>query len=94
MEDNAFLNLFTNSPSYAYSTNTDYVNLGAINRVTAGLGVRGKHFYADMAYQYQQQQGTAFAFHVAEADGITNRLKGEKVDLNRHNVMFTIGYKF
>lgn len=94
MKDDAFLNLFTNSPSYSYSTNTDYVNLGAINRVTAGLGVRGKHFYADMAYQYQAQQGTAYAFHLAAEDGVTNRLSGQKADLNRHNVMFTVGYKF
>ncbi len=94
MKDEAFLNLFTDSPSYAYSTNTDYVNLGAINRVTAGLGVRGRHFYADMAYQYQQQEGTAYAFHLPTADGVANRLTGQKVDLNRHNVMFTVGYKF
>lgn len=91
---NAFLNLFTDSPSYAYSTNTDYVNLGAINRITAGLGFRGKHFYADATYQYQAQQGDVYAFHVAKDDGITNRLQAQKVDLNRHNVMFTIGYKF
>lgn len=93
-KDDAFLNQFTSSPSYAYSTNTDYVNLGAINRVTAGLGVRGKHFYADLAYQYQQQQGTVYAFHLPEADNVTNRLQGQQVDLNRHNVMLTVGYKF
>lgn len=93
-KDDAFLNLFTDSPSYAYSTNTDYVNLGAINRVTAGLGVRGKHFYADMAYQYQMQSGDVYAFHLPDTDNITNRLQGQKVDLNRHNVMLTVGYKF
>lgn len=94
MKEDAFLNLFTSSPSYQTSTNTDYVNLGAINRVTAGLGYRGKHFYADMAYQYQTQQGDVYAFHLADTDGVTNRLQGQKVDLNRHNVLFTIGYKF
>lgn len=93
-KDDAFLNLFTDSPSYAYSTNTDYVNLGAINRVTAGLGVRGKHFYADVAYQYQAQKGDVFAYHLPADDGVTNRLKAQQVDLNRHNVLFTIGYKF
>lgn len=94
IKDDAFLNLFTESPSYAYSTNTDYVNWGAINRVTAGLGVRGKHLYADFAYQYQNQSGDVYAFHVAESDGVTNSLKGQSVDLNRHNVMLTLGYKF
>lgn len=90
----AFLNQFTDSPSYAYSTNTDYVNLGSINRVTAGLGFRSKHFYADLAYQYQQQEADVYAFHVPEANGVTNRLQGQKVDLNRHNFMLTLGYKF
>lgn len=94
-KDDAFLNLFADSPSYAYSTNTDYVNLGAINRLTAGIGVRGKHFYADMAYQYQDQSADVYAFHIpADDTGITNRLQGQTVNLNRHNVLFTIGYKF
>ena len=53
----AYLNAFTESPSYHYSLNTDYVNLGAINRLTLGLGYRCKHFYLDMAYQYQHQHG-------------------------------------
>ena len=90
----AFLNLFTESPSYAYSTNTDYVNLGAINRVTAGLGFRGKHFYADFAYQYQQQQGDVYAFHLPEAHSMANRLEAQPFDLNRHNFMLTLGYRF
>lgn len=99
MKDDAFLNLFTNSPSYAYSTNTDYVNLGAINRVTAGLGYRGKHFYADLACQFQKQRGKAYAFHLPSDDGtnnmsVVNRLQGQSVQLNRHNVMLTVGYKF
>lgn len=93
-KDQAFLNLFTNSPSYAYSTNTDYVNWGEIHRVTAGLGFRSKHFYADAAYQYQQQEGEVFAFHLPENNGVDNRLKGQKVDANRHNFIITLGYKF
>ena len=90
----AYLNLFTNSPSYYYSTNTDYVNLGDVNRATFGLGYRGKHFYADLAYQYQHQTADVYAFHVPEQGSEINRLEGQKVDLNRNNVMLTIGYKF
>ncbi len=90
----AYLNLFTASPSYNCSTNTDYVNLGAINRVTLGLGYRGKHFYADVAYQYQRQQGDVYAFHIPKENSEINRLQGQKVDLNRNNVMLTLGYKF
>lgn len=94
MKKKAYLNLFTASSSYYYSTNTDYVNLGSINRVTCGLGFRGKHFYADMAYQYQRQQGDLYTFHVPETGSEANRLSAATVDLNRHNVMLTIGYKF
>lgn len=94
MKKDAFLNLFTASSSYYYSTNTDYVNLGDINRVTCGLGWRGKHFYADFAYQYQAQKGDLYTFHVPEDGSEQNRLSAAKVDLNRHNLMFTLGYKF
>ena len=100
-KDGAYLNLFTNSPSYAYSTNTDYVNLGDTHRLTAGLGIRGKHFYADAAYQFQKQEGDVHAFDggvdpilEAAGDQTTYLLQGQKVDLNRHNFMITVGYKF
>lgn len=90
----AYLNLFTNSSSYYYSTNTDYVNLSAINRVTCGLGYRGKNLYADLSYQYQHQTGDLYAFHIPENDSEQNRLSASTVDLNRHQLMLTLGYKF
>lgn len=96
MGKDAFLNLFTDSPSYYYSNNTDYVNLGNLNRYTCGLGFRGKHFYGDFAYQYQHQQGDLYTFHVPEASSTNdiNRLSAAKVDLNRHAALFTLGYRF
>lgn len=94
MKKDAYLNLFTASSSYYYSTNTDYVNLGAINRLTCGLGLRGKHFYADFAYQYQAQKGDLYTFHIPEQASEQNRLTAAKIDLNRHNLMLTVGYKF
>lgn len=90
----AFLNLFTNSSSYYYSANTDYVNLSAINRLTCGLGFRGKRVYADLAYQYQNQSGDLYTFHVPQDNSELNRLSAAKVDLNRHQLMLTLGYKF
>ena len=96
----AYLNTFTNSPSYNYSLNTDYVNLGATNRVTAGLGYRGKHFYADLAYQYQTQAADVYAFRTSTAaqydpsSAYQNSLPAQKLDLKRHNVMLTLGCKF
>lgn len=94
MDKNAYLNLFTESSSYFYNTNTDYVNLGAINRATLGLGYSGKHFYADFAYQYQKQSGDLYTFHIPEDGSELNRLAPAKVDLNRHSGLFTIGYRF
>lgn len=94
MTNDAFLNLFTDSPSYYYSNNTDYVNLGKVNRYTCGLGYRGKHLYADFAYQYKEQQGDLYTFHVPDVDNVTNRLSAAKVDLNRHAALFTLGYRF
>lgn len=94
MDKDAYLNLFTDSPSYYYSNNTDYVNLGSINRYTCGLGVKGKHFYADFAYQFQKQSGDLYTFHLPENNSELNRLQAAKVDLNRHQALFTVGYKF
>lgn len=94
-EKDAFLNQFTPSSSYYYSCNTDYVNLSHINRWTAGLGIKGDHFYMDFAYQYHHQNAMTYAFHVpTENSDITNRLSGYKTDLSRHQVLFTLGYKF
>lgn len=96
----AYLNTFTNSPSYNYYMNTDYVNLGATNRVTAGLGYRGKHFYADLAYQYQTQAADVYAFRTNTAaqydpsSAYKNSLPAQKLDLKRHNFMLTLGCKF
>lgn len=90
----AYLNLFTSSPSYYYSANTDYVNLGEINRATFGLGLRKKHWYADLAYQYQTQDGDLYAFHLPSENSENNRLSAKKIQLDRHNLMLTVGYKF
>ena len=91
----AYLNHFLDSSNYYYATNTDYVNLGELQRVTAGVGYRSGKWYADMAYQYQTQQADVYAFHLPESNSnATNRLQAAKVDLNRHNVQFTVGYKF
>lgn len=93
-DKDAYLNLFTNSSSYYYSMNTDYVNLSAINRYTCGVGYRGKHLYADIAYQYQHQTGEVYAFHLPETNSELNRLSAASVDLDRHQLLFTLGYKF
>lgn len=91
----AYLNQFLDSSNYYYSTNTDYVNLGELQRLTAGVGYRSGKWYADMSYQYQVQTADVYAFHLPEGGVSTaNRLQAARVDLDRHNVQFTVGYKF
>lgn len=91
----AFLDLFTPSPNYYARTNTDYLNLGDTQRVTLGLGCRSKHFYGDVAYQYQRQRGDLYAFNYFEGNTVQdNYLPAQKVNLDRHQVLFTVGYKF
>ncbi len=94
----AYLNLYTESPSYHYSLNTDYVNLGCTNRATVGLGYRDKHLYADLSYQFQRQWADVYAFRATASGSGTrnepNQLTGQSVKLDRHNVMLTLGYKF
>lgn len=94
MKETAFMDLFTNSNSYYYNSNTDYVNLGATNRFTCGAGYKGRKFYADLAYQYNNQSGDLYTFHVPEANGVTNRLDAAAVDLNKQSVLLTLGLKF
>lgn len=94
ISEDAYLNLFTNSDSYYYNTNTDYINLGATNRVTAGLGWRGKKFYVDAAYQYQKQDGELFTFHVPEQGSEQNRLSATPIDMSKQSVQLTLGYRF
>lgn len=90
----AYLNTMTNSDAYHYSMNTDYVNLGDINRVTAGLGYKGKHFYGDVAYQYQKQTGEVTPFRATDLDTGAPLTASRNVDFKRHNVMLTLGCKF
>ena len=96
MSKKAFLNLLTpNTSAYHYACNTDYVNLGAINRVTFGVGFKASHFYCDFAYQYQNQKGDLYAFHVPTAtSNEDNRLTPAKVDFSRHQALLTLGYRF
>ncbi|MBP3228448.1 MAG: hypothetical protein J6M53_06700 [Bacteroidaceae bacterium] len=93
MKDDAYLNLLVDGQSSNYASGTDFVNLGAINRFTVGLGYRHKAFFADLAYQYQQQEGTVYAFRVYD-DAWGQNLAGKKFDLNRNNFMLTLGFKF
>ncbi|MCD8318781.1 MAG: hypothetical protein LUC45_08110 [Paraprevotella sp.] len=83
------------SPAFGYQTTTDYMNKGDVNIFTLGLGYRGRHFYADMAYKFRRQSGDFYAFDDTYiATESTGRLSPIDVHLNTHQVFFTVGYKF
>lgn len=95
-DKDAYLNLLVDGSSYYYANNTDYVNLGATNRFTAGLGYHHHSFYFDVAYLHQRQNADVYAFHYNydERYGVKNDLPGQRVNLIRNQAVFTIGFKF
>ncbi len=83
------------SPAFNYQTTTDYMNKGDVNIFTAGLGYHGKHLYADIAYKYRVQSGDFYAFDdtgLAGFDG--GKLLPVDVNMDTHQVFFSLGYKF
>ena len=102
---NASLNQDINSLAMEYTTSTDYMNLGAANILSLGVGYHGKHFYADVAYKYRHQNAHFYAFDdtfaTADADFVNDNpnLVGAKLDRtgviqDRHNIAVTLGVKF
>ncbi|MBR1652961.1 MAG: hypothetical protein IJ692_06190 [Alloprevotella sp.] len=102
-KDDAMMNLYNgfdnnglgDSDGVINTTGTDYVNLGATNRLTLGVGLRGKHWYGDLGYQYQTQSADVYAFHNFDGTATrTNLLPKQSLDLERHSLTLTVGYKF
>lgn len=94
-----------NSYSMEYATSTDYMTFGPANIVTFGLGFKHKKFYADLAYKYRVQNAKFYAFDTsfttASNSFITANptLEGatlDPVDVNlyRHQLMLSLGFKF
>lgn len=92
------------SKSMNYYTSTDYMTLGAANIVTFGLGYKYKKFYADLAYKCKMQNGKFYAFDTSYTSpgsqfAVDNpTLTGASIlptnlELNRHQVLLTLGFK-
>lgn len=103
MKKDARLDQCIDSYALEYTLGTDYTNLSAANIFSFGLGYRWKHFYADMAYKYRMQTGDFYAFDdTYQANGsseaqfnVTARnLYPTEVNLDRHNITFTLGVRF
>ena len=81
----------------------DYVNWESTNRVTCGIGYNVGKFNFDVAYQYSAQNGKFHPFLDSYGDfnnpdgtveSIDNYADAVKVSNKRHQVLFTLGYKF
>ena len=104
MKDQARLDQTVNSKSLDFALGTHYTNLGATNMLTFGLGYRYQAFYADFAYKFRHQKGDFYAFDDSfqrQGGAGYNQfvyngqsLRGEEVDLSRHTITFTLGFKF
>jgi opacity protein-like surface antigen len=92
-QKDAFKNLYDES----LTTDTDYGNAQALNNYTAGIGYKGKYFYADLAYKYTTQKSDfyPFAYWDTDKDGnVTNSLTPAKVTDNRSQLILTLGFRF
>ena len=95
ISSDAFLNQTIDSNSLQNETSTDYLNLSAINRFTLGVGFKFGNFYADAAYQYQNQKGSFYSFNTQAGDELkVNDCLENKLKLNRSQVLLTFGYRF
>ena len=80
-----------------YSSATDFTTWKATNRITCGLGYAVGQFNFDLAYQYSTTNGDFMPFmnywdsEYVEDDNVCNVVE---VSNKRHQLLFTLGYKF
>lgn len=94
-KEGATLDQTGDSPAFGYQTTTDFMNKGDVNIFTAGLGYHARHFYADIAYKYRRQSGNFYAFddtYIATEE--SGRLAPVEVNMDTHQVFFSLGFKF
>lgn len=97
-------NEYIASPGHVLTTSTDYTNWKSTNRFTCGLGYNVGRFSMDLAYQYAVTKGEFNPFNTLTVGALTNAgdtaLEGDNianivnVSDKRHQVLFTLGYKF
>lgn len=80
---------FKNLPVNSINTDTDYANSKERMTYTAGIGYRGRVFYADLAYKYNTYKEDFFAFHDAD-----NYLHATDMKNVQNQVLLTLGVRF
>ena len=92
-----------------YATSTSYMRMGATNTITLGMGYHTKRFYIDLAYKIRNQKADFYAFDtgfansetgdpvfldIAPADLADATINPVDVNLTRHAITCTLGFKF
>lgn len=99
-------NLFGDAMNFA--TSTSYMRMGTTNILTLGMGYQIKNFYIDLAYKIRSQNADFYAFDTSFTNAMTgdpiflnnnptlaNRtIAPVDVDLTRHAITCTLGFKF
>lgn len=96
-KDNAYRDQSLQSPGVGYATSADYTNWKATNRFTFGLGYSYKNFFADAAYQYSHTSGDFYPFmsYIGDDNADNDVIPtASKVKFDRHQLLFTVGYRF
>lgn len=70
-------------------TSTEYMNLFGKNVITAGIGLRGKILYLDLAYALDMQKAEFYPFYDYE---VAN--PGAVVTMTKHSLVATLGMRF
>ena len=78
---------------YTSGTLTNYRLDNETNYITLGLGYRGSHFYADLAYVYKNMQSEYHAYTPDTGAGALPSPKS-KLSLTNNQLVLTAGYRF
>lgn len=83
------------SPGTLYATSTDYTNWKSTNRVTLGVGYSAKKFFIDLAYQLSSTSGEYYPFmaYYSDKENESNVSHATKVDVDRNQLLLTLGFK-
>ena len=73
-------------------SSTDFTNWKSTNRFTAGVGTYIGNWNLDLAYQYSRTDGDFYPYFDTLDKG--NIAENKKVCDKRHQLLFTVGYRF
>ena len=86
------------SPGSYYASATDYTNWKGTTRVMIGAGYRFDKVSIDFAYQYSQKNGEFspfMSYWTADGENMSDNVcNAVKLNKERHQLLFTLGYHF